>query len=138
MPPASPENSEWLTRKKLIDPLLIEAGWRIVSWEAVKDSSLDKFPNCAIEEFPTDAGPADYALCVDGSILGVVEAKKLTVGPQGVLPQAERYSKGLANSPHDFRGFRVPFLYSSNGEVIWFHDVRHPLSRSRRIVMRST
>jgi type I restriction enzyme R subunit len=27
----------------------------------------------------------------------------------------------------------VPFLYSTNGEVIWYHDIRHPLSRSRRI-----
>lgn len=28
---------------------------------------------------------------------------------------------------------RVPFLYSTNGEVIWYHDVRHELSRSREI-----
>ncbi|MEP6742022.1 MAG: hypothetical protein ABJB61_05940 [bacterium] len=24
-------------------------------------------------------------------------------------------------------------LYSTNGEVIWFHDVRHKLSRSRKV-----
>jgi type I restriction enzyme R subunit len=28
---------------------------------------------------------------------------------------------------------RVPFLYSTNGEVIWFRDARHPLNRSRRL-----
>eukprot|EP00456_Euglypha_rotunda_P013208 TRINITY_DN138_c2_g2_i3.p1 TRINITY_DN138_c2_g2~~TRINITY_DN138_c2_g2_i3.p1 ORF type:complete len:901 (-),score=266.54 TRINITY_DN138_c2_g2_i3:4435-7137(-) len=133
MPPASPENSEWLTRKKLIDPMLVAAGWRVVSWDAVKNSSLTDWPNCAIEEYPTAAGPADYALCVEGSILGVVEAKKLTVGPQGVLIQAERYSKGLANSTHNFRGYHAPFLYSTNGEVIWFHDIRNQLSMSRRV-----
>lgn len=27
----------------------------------------------------------------------------------------------------------VSFLYSTNGEIIWFHDIRHPLSRSRQI-----
>jgi type I restriction enzyme, R subunit len=27
----------------------------------------------------------------------------------------------------------VPFLYATNGEVLWFHDVRHPLNRSRRV-----
>ena len=27
---ASPQNSEWLTRRKLIDPQLKAAGWRIV------------------------------------------------------------------------------------------------------------
>ena len=65
--------------------------------------------------------------------LGIVEAKKLTLGPQNVLIQAERYARGVNDSPFDFGGFRVPFLYSTNGEVIWFHDVRHPLNRSRRI-----
>src|SRR5262249_47455925 len=28
-------------------------------------------------------------------------------------------------------GFRVPFLYSSNGEIVWFHDVRDRLNSSR-------
>lgn len=132
MPP-SPENSEWLTRKQRIDPQLVAWGWKIIPWEKAKDSPLSALSGCAIEEFPTDAGPADYALCVDGVILGVIEAKKLTLGPKGVLSQAERYSKGVAKSPHNFRGFRVPFLYSTNGEVIWFHDVREELSLSRRI-----
>ena len=63
----------------------------------------------------------------------MVEAKKLSLGPQNVLTQAERYSRGLMISPFDFRGYRVPFLYSTNGEVIWYHDVRHELSRSREI-----
>src|SRR6185369_13709677 len=88
---------------------------------------------CAIEEYETESGPADYALCVDGRIVAVVEAKKLTLGPQNVLTQAERYSRGVAASKLNFDGFRVPFLYSTNGAVIWFHDVRHKLSRSRAV-----
>ena len=68
-----------------------------------------------------------------GQIIGVVEAKKVTLGPQEVLPQAERYSRGVSASPFDFNGFRVPFLYSTNGEVIWHHDVRHALNRSHQI-----
>ncbi|MDQ7780017.1 MAG: type I restriction-modification enzyme R subunit C-terminal domain-containing protein [Planctomycetota bacterium] len=88
---------------------------------------------CAIAEYPTEAGPADYALCVDGRILAIVEAKKLGLGPQNVLTQSERYSRGLTDSPLDFDGFHAPFLYSTNGEVIWFHDVRHAMNRSRRI-----
>jgi type I restriction enzyme R subunit len=50
-----------------------------------------------------------------------------------VLTQAERYARGLADSPFNFGGFRVPFLYSTNGEAVWFHDARHPLNRSRRV-----
>lgn len=124
----SPKNSEWLTRKQLIDPKLKAAGWRVVSFNSAK--SLSAYDRCAIEEYPTDNGPADYALCFNEKILGVVEAKKLTLGPQNVLTQAERYSKGATASPFDFRGHRVPFLYSTNGEIIWHQDVRHLHSRS--------
>lgn len=92
--------------------------------------SLSAHSSCAIEEFETANGPADYALCVDGVILGIVEAKKLTLGPQSVLTQAERYCKGITDSPFNYRGFRVPFLYATNGEIIWHHDIRHELSRS--------
>src|SRR5215471_5427124 len=115
-----PRDSEWLTRKRLIDPKLKAAGWRVVPHSDEKP--LTAYDRCAIEEFPTDNGPADYALCVGGKILGIVEAKKLTLGPQNVLTQAERYSKGAASNPLNFRGYRVPFLYSTNGEVIWHHD----------------
>lgn len=114
----SEHNSEWLTRKRLIDPKLKAAGWKIVPFLPLK-SVVNDGP-CAIEEFETANGPADYALCVDGRIVGIVEAKKLSLGPQGVLMQAERYCKGITDSPFNYRGFRAPFLYSTNGEVIWY------------------
>src|SRR6266480_8023600 len=123
--------SEHQTRKRRIDPLLKGLGWSIVPFDPARP--LQFYPNCAIEEYPTDNGPADYALCVNGQIVGVVEAKKLTLGPQNVLTQAQRYSRGMSASPYNFEGHYVPFLYSTNGEVIWFHDVRHKLSRSRKI-----
>src|SRR5437899_3132411 len=122
-----PRDSEWLTRKRLIDPKLTAAGWRVVRFSDAKP--LAAYDRCAIEEFPTDSGPADYALCICGKILGIVEAKKLTLGPQNVLTQAERYSQGATSNPLNYRGYRVPFLYSSNGEIIWHHDIRHQLSR---------
>lgn len=120
-----------LTRKRLIDPKLKAAGWKIVPFSS-QQSLLSDGP-CAIEEFETSNGPADYALCANGQIVGIVEAKKLTLGPQGVLMQAERYCKGIIDSPFNYRGFRVPFLYSTNGETIWHHDIRHELSRSHII-----
>ncbi|MFY9982656.1 MAG: type I restriction-modification enzyme R subunit C-terminal domain-containing protein [Methanoregula sp.] len=94
---------------------------------------LSQYSKYALEEFPTDNGPADYALCLEGKIVAVIEAKKLTLGPQNVLTQAERYAQGISKSPFNFSGFRAPFLYSTNGEIIWFHDIRNPLSRSRTI-----
>lgn len=123
--------SERQTRKKRIDPLLKSLGWSVEPFDP--DRPLRFYPNCAIEEYPTDNGPADYALCIGGQIVAFVEAKKLETGPQEVLTQAQRYSRGLANSTYDFDGHHVPFLYSTNGQLIWFHDVRHALSRSRKI-----
>lgn len=128
---ASPDNSEFLTRRKLIDPQLVAAGWKIVDYDP--SQQLPAFNRCAIVEYPTDNGPADYALCVDGKILGIVEAKKLSLGPQNVLTQAERYSRGASTNPLRFVDFYVPFLYSTNGEIIWHHDIRHEFNRSRQI-----
>lgn len=131
--PAAPANSEWLTRRKLIDPKLRAAGWTIVEQGKYDPSSLGPHDRCALVEYPTEYGPADYALCVGGQLLGVVEAKKLSIGPQNVLTQAERYSRGTSTNPLNFGGCRVPFLYATNGEVIWHQDIRHRLNRSRQI-----
>lgn len=123
--------SERRTRKDRIDPKLRSSGWRVNAFDPAHD--LGSQHQCAIEEYETDNGPADYALCIDRVLMGIVEAKRLTLGPQNVLTQAERYSRGAADNPLYFDGFHVPFLYSTNGEVIWFHDVRHHLNRSRAI-----
>jgi type I restriction enzyme R subunit len=131
MPPASPANSEWLTRKRLIDGKLKATGWRVVPFALGKP--LAAFDRCAIEEFETAKGPADYALCLGGQIVAILEAKKLTLGPQNVLSQAERYSKGIQQSGLQAGAYGVPMLYSTNGEVIWHHDVRNHLNRSRQI-----
>ncbi|MBI3208784.1 MAG: DEAD/DEAH box helicase family protein [Candidatus Solibacter usitatus] len=131
MPGATPHDSEFLTRKRFIDGRLRAAGWRVVPFSP--HQPLAQFNRCAVEEFETANGPADYALCLEGQILGVVEAKKLSLGPQNVLSQAERYSRGVTQ-PGLARGdFGVPFLYSTNGEVIWHHDIRLELNRSRPI-----
>lgn len=39
----------------------------------------------APSKIPTGNGPADYALCEGGGIIGVVEAKKLSLGPPDAL-----------------------------------------------------
>jgi type I restriction enzyme R subunit len=125
------EEPEAETRRKRIDPLLAGAGWQVAPFDSSRPQT--RLTHHAVTEYPTANGPADYALWVDGQLLGIVEAKRVTLGPQGVLSQAERYASGVANSPWNFRGLRVPFLYSTNGTVVWFHDVRHRLNLSRKI-----
>jgi type I restriction enzyme, R subunit len=120
------EESEWKTRKKRIDPRLDEQGWQ-------RGPCATSPQPHRTEEHETENGPADYVLWLDRIPVAVVEAKKLTVGPQNVLTQAERYARGLGDTPYNFGGLRAPFLYATSGEVTWFHDVRHPLNRSRKV-----
>lgn len=117
------------TRKQRIDPKLRAAGWTVVPFDpSMPTAALSRK---AVSEWPTAYGPADYTLCDEGEIRAVTEAKKLTVGAQGILPQAERYSRGIP-SDHPWQGeYGVPFLYSTNGEQIRFEDVRSPRNRSR-------
>jgi len=129
----STDELERQTRKRRIDPRLQVAGWRPVPFTPT--ASVASYGEAAaVQEYETENGPADYALCDQARILGVVEAKKLTLGPQSVLTQAERYARGIRQdelaSPG---GFGVPFLYATNGEVLWFRDTRHPMNRSRQV-----
>jgi len=117
--------------QQLIDPKLTAAGWKIVPF--VPGAPLSSYERCAVVEFETANGPADYALCVGAQVLGIVEAKKLTLGPQSVLTQAERYSKGATANPLTFGEYRVPFLYSTNGEIVWHADIRNSLNRSHPV-----
>ncbi|MCU0782759.1 MAG: DEAD/DEAH box helicase family protein [Verrucomicrobia bacterium] len=123
--------TEWQTRKSRIDRRLcaLTPPWQIIRYHDGLD--LSTLHCVAVEELPTENGPADYGLFVNGNFLGITEAKKVTVNPQNVLEQAKRYSSGAFNGPGNWNGFRVPFLFATNGEIIWFLDVRgeKPVSR---------
>ncbi|HPL76224.1 MAG: Type-1 restriction enzyme R protein [Bacteroidetes bacterium ADurb.BinA395] len=123
--------SEKITRKKRIDKQLKASGWLIIPYSEGMDLTI--LTNHAIEELQTNSGPADYALVVNGKLLGVVEAKKLEVGAANVLEQAKRYSKGANKTVGEWNEYRVPFLYSSNGELIYYLDARDSKNLSRQI-----
>jgi type I restriction enzyme R subunit len=88
------DESEARTRRSRAAPMLKQQGWRIVPFDPTCPTR--HYSHHAVTEFPTAKGPADYVLFVDGCPLGIVEAKRLSVGPQNVLPQAEPYSLQLA------------------------------------------
>ena len=94
---------------------------------------LEDVRQSAVEELPTANGPADYALFVGGQLLGIVEAKKVTVNPQNVLEQAKRYARGVFAAAGEWNGFRVPFLYASNGTLVWHLDTRPRKLVSRQL-----
>jgi type I restriction enzyme R subunit len=117
---------EWQTRKSRIDARLKASNppWRLVRYREDLDTTV--LDGVAVEEFPTENGPADYALFVGGRWLGIIEAKKVGTGPQNVLEQARRYARGASPGSGHWRDIRVPFLYATNGEVIWHVDERLP------------
>jgi type I restriction enzyme R subunit len=121
--------NEQSTRKQLIDKALREAGWSpIVHFDDPISRRL-----VILKEYPTANGPADYVLFHNGEPLAVVEAKRRGTGSQNVLGQALRYASGLTDSPFNFHGYGVPFAYSSDGDTIWFQDLRDARSRSRQV-----
>ena len=126
-----PMEAEWLTRKSRIDTRLKQNGWQLVRFSPELD--LKALDETAVEELPTANGPADYALFVKGQLFGIVEAKKVTVNPQNVLEQAKRYARGVFAAAGEWNGFRVPFLYASNGSLIWHSDTRPAKLVSRQL-----
>ena len=125
-----PTEAEWLTRKSRIDTRLKQRGWKLVRFSP--ELNLNGLDKIAVEELPTANGPADYGLFVGGQLLGIIEAKKVAVNPENVLEQAKRYARGVPAAAGEWNGFRVPFLYASNGTLIWYLDARpaKPISRT--------
>ncbi len=117
------------TRKTKIDTALTAAGWTpITPYNHTTSRRL-----VVLEEHPTASGPVDYALYQHNDPLALVEAKKEAIAPHNALVQALRYARDFPAGPFNFNGLKVPFIYTSNGEQIWFQDVRAPHSRSRPV-----
>ncbi len=114
-----------------IDQWLKDAGWRVVPHERWR--SGDRTAADAIEEYPTDSGPGDYLLMLDGKPVADVEAKKHEVNPENVVEQAKRYSRALKDSPFRFGEYRIPFAYATNGALIYTSDLRDTLHYTRQI-----
>ena len=124
---------EWVTRKERIDRRLkgLSPAWKIVPWS--DKLKLDTLNGVIVAEFPTSSGPADYGFFVAGKLVGFLEAKKVRTGAQNVLEQAKRYSRDCTHGIGNWNGYKAPFLYSSNGEKVFFVDVRDPLNIAREI-----
>lgn len=124
------QNPEQVARDA-IDGQLLAAGWKIQAKNAI---DLQDGEGQAVREYVTDTGPADYVLFVDGQPVGVIEAKKETLGHNitTVEDQTAEYAsaklKWIQNS-----GQPLPFLYEATGVLTRFTDQRDPKPRSREI-----
>lgn len=138
--------------RALIDQQLRDRGWEVDTQvlRCSKGIRPAKGRNLAIAEWPTAKGPADYALFVGSTLVGVVEAKRKRKNVSAAIDQAERYSIAIKDSA-DFSyaggpwgDYKVPFVFSANGRSylkqietesgIWFRDTRRAANHRRALV----
>ena len=120
---------EWKTRKERIDKSL-EKHWTIVNYTSSLDHSTLNIH--VVTEYPTANGPADYVFFINEKLVAVLEAKKVSTAVQEVLGQSKRYSRGMENGIGNWDGYKIPLLYSSNGEITWFVDIRNSKNIRRK------
>ena len=123
------QNPEQIARDG-IDARLRAAGWHVQDRDAL---DFNAGLGIAVREYPTDVGPADYALFVDRQAVGVVEAKPDSWGTR--LTTVEEQSEGYANARLKWvsNAEPLPFLYESTGKVTRFTNGRDPHPRSREV-----
>lgn len=129
--PAPPNQTPEQIARDRIDEQLRTSGWTIQDKTAI-DFNVGE--GQAIREYTTDCGPADYVLFVDRKPVGVIEAKKESLGQNITIVEAqtkdyaEAKLKWVQNS-----GEALPFLYEATGVLTRFTDQRDPKPRSREI-----
>jgi len=125
--PITPEDRA----RENIDKVLTAAGWHV---QNKKDANLTAGRGVAVREFALKSGhgEADYLLFLDGSPIGVIEAKREGETLTGVELQTTKYSEGVPdNLPTPRRP--LPFLYQSTGVETRFTNLLEPDARSRPV-----
>lgn len=127
---SSNQNPEQVARDS-IDGQLLASGWTVQDKDAI-NFSLGQ--GQAVREYVTDTGPADYVLFVDDQPVGVIEAKRETLGH--TITTAETQTAEYASAKLKWiqhKGGPLPFLYEATGVLTRFTDQRDPKPRSREL-----
>lgn len=116
--------------REIIDAKLIQSGWLI---QDVKQLNPSAALGVAVREFPTDTGPVDYALFVEGKPVGVIEAKKSEAGED--ITTVENQSARYANSVFKWVkcDYHIRFAYETTDKLTRFTDYNDIKYRSRTV-----
>ena len=113
-----------------IDAMLEKAGWVVQNNKKIDFSAG---LGIAVREYPTDVGPADYVLFVEGTPVGVVEAKREDWGYKITTVEEQSTAYAAANLKWVNNRERLPFVYGSTGVLTYFTDARDPRPRAREV-----
>ncbi|MCY3849840.1 MAG: hypothetical protein OXF75_03425 [Acidimicrobiaceae bacterium] len=114
-----------------IDEQLASCGWVVQDY---KHAAIAAARGVAVREVPTEAGPADYVLYVDGQAVDVIEAKKAGSTLTGVEPQTAKHQAAYSDElPAFFVDDALPFGYESTGSETRFTCGLDPVAASRRV-----
>ena len=116
--------------RQIIDAKLEQSGWII---QNMRDLNISAGAGIAVREFPTSTGPVDYALFVDGKPVGVIEAKKSTLGEN--ITAVEEQSSRYAHSSLKYIkvDYKIRFAYEATDKIIRFTDYNDIKYRSRTV-----
>ena len=146
----SPFEMDEAETRVVIDQQLVDAGWEAdtENLRYAKGTRPEPNKNKAIAEWPTKSGPADYALFIGMTLVGVIEAKKTAKNVYGAIDQAKRYASGIEQLSDDVEvtqhgDFNAPLTFATNGRAylkqleqesgIWFLDVRDNTNRRKAL-----
>ena len=116
--------------REIIDKKLEQSGWIVQDRKLL---NLFAGLGVAVREFPTSTGPVDYALFVEGTPVGIIEAKKDDAGEK--ITAVEGQSNRYVNSTFKWiKGdYRIRFVYEATGKLTRFTDYNDIKYRSRTI-----
>ena len=113
-----------------IDKKLEQSGWTV---QDLKQLNPMASLGIAVREFPTNTGPVDYALFVNGKPVGVIEAKPSNAGEN--ITTVEEQSARYANSTFKWikTEYSIRFAYEATDKLIRFTDYKDIKFRSRTV-----
>lgn len=116
--------------RETIDQRLAQSGWIL---QDMRQLNPVAGPGVAVREFPTSTGPVDYALFVDGTPVGIVEAKADEKGQD--ITTVEGQSSRYAGSTFKWvkTGYTIRFAYEATSKLTRFTDYADQKYRSRPI-----
>ncbi len=116
--------------RQSIDAKLSASGWLI---QDIKELNLSAGRGIAVREFPTSTCPVDYALFIDGALVGIIEAKRDDAGENITVAETQTHRYATSTFKWIKTDYHIRFVYESTGKLTRFTDYNDVKYRSRTV-----